>query len=529
MRTIPRNKKILVTGSVGVLLVIGAVLALLVASNRIIKEQIEKALGGNSTVERVSLGWNKVELTGLRLFPNGPTTISAEKVDIRASFLTVLQKRYSVSSLTIRKPSVKLQINRNGRLDNPFSSEGKEPEKKDSSGTVPPIGLKSVTLTNGSLVIADDRTGDRENMIELTGIELQANNLSFPDMNRMSRVSFRTAIGGKILSGEINANGKINLGNPSGELKIEASNIRAVADSRGPRLKAKLVKCGASLRPSDAQGRTVVLSDVQLQDPFIRLEEDRAGRFVNPFSLERKKTPAEKERGEKVALIFNGVKISGGEVLYLDGTIATPPHPIRITDIVAALDVFSLPVSNRQTVWRLSSRIPGKGAVGTIEGSGSTNFHDLDTKGRIVLRGLDLITLRPYIVKKGQADVVGGTLDMDVDVSVRSRAIHAPTHAVIRNLRLASGGRSSDVFLGVPRTLIIKLLETSKNELPLDFIVEGNLDNPRFSLQESFVRRFTVSLGRKLGVSVIETGESVIIQGGKVLKGIGSGLRDLWK
>jgi len=84
-------------------------------------------------------------------------------------------------------------------------------------------------------------------------------------------------------------------------------------------------------------------------------------------------------------------------------------------------------------------------------------------------------------------------------------------------------------------SLVINYLKTSNNEIAVDFVVEGNLDNPKFSLQEEFVARMTMALAGKLGFSIEELGKSLLggsLKGsgdvGSSVKGIEEGLKKLF-
>ena len=270
-----------------------------------------------------------------------------------------------------------------------------------------------------------------------------------------------------------------------------------------------------------------MLTDVTLDRPFLRVAEDKSGRLTSP------QTPSlpsgGKEKKPPVSLTVNRISVARGEVLFLDGKITRPPHPLQFTDVAFSADACSYPPADLWTAWQASARLQGKASIGQIKGSGRTNLRTLDTTGKVSLRGLDIVTLRPYLQKKGEVDVRAGTLDIDMDVAIRHRSINAPTHAVLRNLQFAPGGGIQDRFLGVPRSLVVKLLESSKNEIPLDFVVEGSLANPQFNLRGNFAQRFSVSLAQKLGLGAIQTGEAAVKEGGNVLKGIGQGLRGLFK
>ncbi len=68
----------------------------------------------------------------------------------------------------------------------------------------------------------------------------------------------------------------------------------------------------------------------------------------------------------------------------------------------------------------------------------------------------------------------------------------------------------------------MSFLKNKAEEITVDFILEGDLKNPRFSLRESFVEKLiTLGLAEKLGLSVTRIGESIIVKGAKRLeKGI---------
>ena len=107
--------------------------------------------------------------------------------------------------------------------------------------------------------------------------------------------------------------------------------------------------------------------------------------------------------------------------------------------------------------------------------------------------------------------------------------LYAPAHSVLRDLQFVGGRGLKDQFLGVPRQLVVDALKTNNNQIDFDFVLEGSLDNPKFSLRESMATRLTVGLAKKLGLSVIETGETVIIQSGQILKGVGDVMKQIFK
>ncbi len=518
------KKKIVIVFAVVLVLLVAVFALLLYFSNRLIKAEIEKTLGERGKIESISLGWNKVDVYGVDLLKDGQSYFRSRRVQVRASFLTLIGSRYAISDLTIDQPVIVLRIDAAGNVVNPMGGGPNEAEKKGAPPTSRPIDLHHVAVSNGTVTI-DDEQLKSTGPIELTGVEATLDNLSFPLTDSSSKISLKMNVKSKTASGTVTCSGNINPESLAGQLTVDVANLEAFADSRGPAVKTAALHFVASSKGRGQGAQSIVLSGVTLAQPFIRIEEDKAGNIVSPLPK-----PAKGQKTEKmpISITVNDLAVTGGEVLYLDGKISRPPYPIRITDISLKTDAFSLPATDKWTAWQLSAHIPGKASTGQLSGAGRTNIRSFDTSGKLTLRNLDMMVVKPYLQQKSEADLRGGTFDMDMDLTIKNKYIHAPTHTVIKNLQFAPGG-ATQRFLGIPRSLIVKLLESSKNEIPLDFVVEGRLDDPKFDLSEDLVRKFAVAIGRKLGLNVVGTGESVVKQGGSVMKGIGKSLKGIFK
>ena len=86
----------------------------------------------------------------------------------------------------------------------------------------------------------------------------------------------------------------------------------------------------------------------------------------------------------------------------------------------------------------------------------------------------------------------------------------------LTDLELDSPGGVLGTFAGVPRQAVLAALERD-SRIELAFTLEGQLDDPKFSLNELFAARFAVGLAEKLGVSL-----------GGVLQGVGSMIKGLF-
>jgi hypothetical protein len=112
--------------------------------------------------------------------------------------------------------------------------------------------------------------------------------------------------------------------------------------------------------------------------------------------------------------------------------------------------------------------------------------------------------------KKGDTGIERGLINVNVNAGVAKRYIRAPGTMTIRDLQLSSSGGVSGTFLGVPRSMVINFLKNNNDEIRLDFVLEGNLDNPRFNIRENLATRLSVGLANKLGISLKGAGEALV-------------------
>jgi hypothetical protein len=139
--------------------------------------------------------------------------------------------------------------------------------------------------------------------------------------------------------------------------------------------------------------------------------------------------------------------------------------------------------------------------------------HDASVKA--ALRSIDLTLLGSYLLTVEEDKVDRGRLDMDLDFQVRQRKVHAPGKAILLDLQLRSGPGVVSTFMGVPRQGVVNLLKSREGKIELTFRVEGDLNDPRFQLQQSFATAMATGLAEQLGVSVKGVGGGVVGLGQK--------------
>jgi hypothetical protein len=282
------------------------------------------------------------------------------------------------------------------------------------------------------------------------------------------------------------------------------------------------------------------ISRVEVDEPYFKLLIDNKGNVLLPIAMPEEKMGKGKEERKKkeiqevptakesMPVEVKTLIVQGGKIDFEDRSMA---RPVLLTFVDVRVDVHHItyPFVNQWTDYEVSSQLAGGSQKGSIKATGKTNFLNEETKVKTVLKNIDLALLRPYIEKKGDAGIERGFINMNMDAGVVKKHIKAPGAMAIRDLQLSSSGGVSRTFLGIPRSMALSFLKNNNNEISLNFVLEGDLNNPRFNIRENLATRLSVGMANKLGVSVTGAGETVAGGSSKVIEGTTKTLKGLFK
>ena len=215
-----------------------------------------------------------------------------------------------------------------------------------------------------------------------------------------------------------------------------------------------------------------------------------------------------------------------GNFHFYDMTVGPPAFQVTVSEANASVDDLQLPELAEPTKLNLTGSIKGPQHTGTIAFGGWIRISNKDSQTRSTLRGVDIVTLDPYLLKKAgaKAQVTGGTLDLTVDSTVSNYQLHAPGTVTVHNLQLADSDNPLDTFMSIPTKAAVAALKTHNGDITLNFVLDGNLHDPKFSVQEGLLMRLGAGLAKTLGgVSV----EGVAKGAGDTVKGLGNALKNL--
>ena len=203
-----------------------------------------------------------------------------------------------------------------------------------------------------------------------------------------------------------------------------------------------------------------------------------------------------------------------------DETVTQPPHYMHLEQVHGTIDHLNPPALDQRSVIDLQGVVVGAQQRGEVQLKGWIEFHSRDSQLDIRLKGVDLDTVQPYLQSKNDHGVQHGLLNLEMTSTVREHQLRAPGTMQLSQLHFTPDKEGSGRFLGVPRAAVLNFMEKRRDPVQLDFVVEGDLGNPKFSLNEDFTTRAGVALAKVMGVSVEGVVEGVGAVGGLGIKAV---------
>ena len=81
--------------------------------------------------------------------------------------------------------------------------------------------------------------------------------------------------------------------------------------------------------------------------------------------------------------------------------------------------------------------------------------------------------------------------------------------------------------MGMPRQAVVAMMQDRRGRISVQFVLEGDINDPRFSLNENLMTRVGSSVAGVLGISLEDLAKGVGSAGGSIAKGLGESLGKL--
>lgn len=270
------------------------------------------------------------------------------------------------------------------------------------------------------------------------------------------------------------------------------------------------------------------LSVVRTADGSINLLPNLRESLNHPDSADSGNTGASSSGSEEPLpreKTVDHIAFEHGTFEFYDFTVSKPAYKVSVTDASASVDNLQLPALSNPTSVAVNGSIKGPAHTGTVSFGGWIKVANKDSQTTSTLRGVDVVMLDPYLLKKAgaKAQVSGGTVDLTVQSTVSNYHLHAPGTLTVHNLQLADTGNPLDTFLSVPTKAAVAALKSRNGDITVQFVLDGNLRDPKFSVKESLLTKLGTGFAQAMGVSV----EGVAKGAGETVKGLGNALKNL--
>ena len=267
----------------------------------------------------------------------------------------------------------------------------------------------------------------------------------------------------------------------------------------------------------------IQVRSVTIEKPYLSALRAKDGKLrVVPTLLERPTSGG--EGGSRVAappVRIATITLRDGVMEFFDATVAKPPLKLRLEQLQASVRNALVPALTGKSDFYLTGILKGVRQDGRIKVGGWAEGATRDSTVKTELRGVDLVALQPYLSTAAEVRVQKGLLDLDIQSEVRKNRLRAPGRIAIAGLELAPSQGMMGTFMGVPRGAMLALLKDRGNRIAMDFTIEGDITNPKFSLNEALSMRMAASMAKTLGVSIQGVAEGVGMLGRKGAEAVG--------
>jgi hypothetical protein len=282
---------------------------------------------------------------------------------------------------------------------------------------------------------------------------------------------------------------------------------------------------------------TIQIRSITVVRPYVSALRDRDGKLkVLPSLLKEpapKRKPSSGPPGRAVEI--SRITVEDGAAELFDATVAQPPLKIRLEKIQGTVRNLLVPSLKGKSQFDLTAAVKGVRQDGRGSLAGWAEIASKESSVKTELRSVDLVAFQPYLSKAAEARIQRGALDLYLQSDVKNNHLQAPGKVVISDLEFAPATGALDTFMGVPRSAVVNSLKNKDNRIAVNFTIEGDINNPQFTLREALATRLASSMAEMLGVSLRGVAEGVGTLGrksvetaGETVKGLGDALQGLF-
>jgi hypothetical protein len=310
---------------------------------------------------------------------------------------------------------------------------------------------------------------------------------------RSIKESFQEALGPEGEAAEI----KVGL------TSIEILDVRIQAPKGWPSdstLRARRIVIVPDLR--ELLSDQVRITSIEVQGAYLSAlrRKEGGGLRVLPSIAERAKntTGAGTERR---GAVVNAVHLSDCVVEVYDATVLGKPQKLRVDALKGTIQDIRLPELTNRTRIDLESTSKGVNRYGRISVRGWVEVANKAAELHTQARNIDLALFEPYVITKIKSGIDSGSFNLDLRSKVRKNFVTASGTLTVITLKVKPSENPVGAIAALPRDIFLGALENEQHEITVPFELEGDLDDPTFSLTGEGTLQTAVAVVKAFGTS----------------------------
>jgi hypothetical protein len=274
--------------------------------------------------------------------------------------------------------------------------------------------------------------------------------------------------------------------------------------------------------------RNIRIASIEIEDGYLSMLRRKDGKLVLlPSLLGKTAGGSASASGSETAvpgIRVGGVELRNAAVDFYDASVRQPAHKLRLEQTTLKVGQLNLPALDGQTSLSLDGVVKGVQRDGKVSIKGWVELASKDSEVQTRLTGVDLVAFQPYLIKAAETGVKKGTLDLDLKSTVKKNRLHAPGKVTLSGLELSTGKS----FMGMPREAVVGMMKDKNGRITAEFVLDGNIDDPKFSLNEKFLTQVGGATAKFLGISLEGLATGIGTAGGAAAQGVGNAVGKLF-
>jgi hypothetical protein len=246
----------------------------------------------------------------------------------------------------------------------------------------------------------------------------------------------------------------------------------------------------------------VRITSIEVQGAYLSAlrPKEGGGLRVLPSIADRAKKNQSAGR-ERRGAVVNTVLLTDCVIEIYDATVVGKAQKLRVDAVKGTVDDIRLPELTNRTRVDLEGISRGINRHGAIAVRGWVEVANKDAELHTQVRNVDLALFEPYVITKIKSGIDSGSFNLDLRSRVKKNFVTASGTLTVVAIKLKPSENPLGAIAAVPRDVVIGALENEQNEITIPFKVEGDLDDPAFSLTGEGTLQTAVAVAKAFGAS----------------------------